>query len=178
MTRPGYLLTLMIGFILTTSSVVVESAEEPDTPEEKGDRLASEESMQASVVYFSCWTGYLVEEPNGPASPATRRNLVLYRVEGAGKPMISVWATSTHILFSKPISLMVIQNGDLVLKNQLGIDVWRLGTAGAKFIGNSLYVLDGRGGTLCLKLTAEAACVWTSLDWNNVVLAFPTRKTG
>ena len=89
-------------------------------------------------------------------------NLVVYRVaSGAvGSSDKLKWASGTNIFVSKPESLHLLENGDLVMRNKAGSVVWSLGT---EFEGASLRVLDENGGKVCLvKSRTDPECLWSS----------------
>ncbi|OWA54282.1 hypothetical protein BV898_18691 [Hypsibius exemplaris] len=75
-----------------------------------------------------------------------------------GQSDITMWVSGTNSLFVKPSTLMILGNGDLALLNSDGEIVWKLGTAGEKFAGASLSVMED--GTLCLAITTP--CLWST----------------
>ncbi|OQV13526.1 hypothetical protein BV898_12272 [Hypsibius exemplaris] len=73
----------------------------------------------------------------------------------------SVWSSGTSSLVDPPTSVNLFQNGDLAMLNDKGETMWRLGTAGAKYAGASLWVRNG--GLLCLASEPDGNCLWKSV---------------
>ncbi|OWA54184.1 hypothetical protein BV898_18598 [Hypsibius exemplaris] len=73
----------------------------------------------------------------------------------------SVWSTGTSSLARPPVSVSLLQNGDLVMVNDEGETAWRLGTSGTKYAGASLWVRNG--GLICLANEPDGDCLWKSV---------------
>ncbi|OQV11607.1 hypothetical protein BV898_14105 [Hypsibius exemplaris] len=54
----------------------------------------------------------------------------------------SVWSTGTSSLAQPPVSVNLLKNGDLVMLIDEGETMWRLGTAGMRYAGASLWTQD------------------------------------
>ncbi|OQV23277.1 hypothetical protein BV898_02728 [Hypsibius exemplaris] len=70
-----------------------------------------------------------------------------------------MWTSGTSSLVVKPVTLMVLSNGDIILLNDAGETVWKLGTAGKKYAGASLWLKND--GSLCLTMD-QTSCLWST----------------
>ncbi|OWA52345.1 hypothetical protein BV898_16800 [Hypsibius exemplaris] len=133
-----------------TNDVCTQAAQATDRPVAGSDTIPSEGNLdKGQILWSKNNSSKLVLQEDG--------NLVVSQLI-PGQSDITMWVSGTNSLFVKPSTLMILGNGDLALLNSNGEIVWKLGTAGEKFAGASLSVMED--GTLCLAITTP--CLWST----------------
>ncbi|OQV11587.1 hypothetical protein BV898_14086 [Hypsibius exemplaris] len=126
------------------------------------------EGCHQGVTASQLLSGTALQRGQSLFSPDKKTNLsmqmngdLVVSITGEDLTEKSVWSTGTSSLAQPPVSVRLLENGDLVLLNAEGGTMWRLGTAGAKYAGASLWVRNG--GLLCLANEPDGNCLWKSV---------------